>query len=256
MSEIPSELTERAELPIDVTNLPKNRAGTVINPMMDMPIVQPQVLNFLRNSQRPLDGQLAELQQFAVSNRMPVIPHEVVVFLQFILSIHQPERILEVGTAIGFSAAVMAKSTPETTKIVTIDRYNLMIERAKQNFQRLGIDHRVELLEGDAEKLLPQLADDSNQIGSYDFIFLDCAKSKYIEFLPFCLTLLSKRGIILIDDVFQGGTVFDDSALVKHSRRRIWSGLNALLAEASTNVRLQSTAIPLGDGLLMVKHGV
>ncbi|MDR1861472.1 MAG: O-methyltransferase [Candidatus Ancillula sp.] len=220
------------------------------NVMMDMPIVDARVVEFLRDGQRQLIGELRNIQLYAFERKMPIIPHETAKFLQFLMSVLAPKRVLEVGTAIGFSAGLMALSAPDAN-ITTIDRYGLMIERAKENFKKLGVLDRVTLLEGDAENLLPEMLE--NDCSRFDFIFLDCAKSKYIEFLPLCLKLLSSDGAIMIDDIFQGGTIFDDESEVRHNRRKIYEGLNALLREVNARTDLISTALPLGDGVLLIK---
>lgn len=226
----------------------------VVNEMMDRPIVQADVLNFLRSGQRPFEGKLKELQDFANQGKMPIIPHETAVFLQFFLQTLQPKQILEVGTAIGFSASLMALATPDSTEIVTIDRYKLMSQRAQENFVKLGLSERITLIEGDGETLLPEMAQNAAYAGRFDFIFLDCAKSKYIQFLPDCLKLLAPNGVIMIDDIFQAGTIFDEPSEVRHKRRKIFEGLNALLAEANSNPELISTSLPLGDGVLLIKR--
>ncbi|GHT81776.1 O-methyltransferase [Actinomycetota bacterium] len=217
----------------------------VKNAMMDRPIVQEDVLNFLRTGQGELTGKLKELQDFAIEGRMPIIPKETVSFLRFFLPILNPKRILEVGTCIGFSAGLMASVTD--AQIVTIDRYKLMIDRARKNFEEMGYTDRITLLEGDAEMLLPAL--DS----TFDFIFLDCAKSKYIKFLPDCLRLMNPGAVLVIDDIFQAGTIFDDPELVRHKRRKIYEGLNELLNTVYADPTLTATSLPLGDGLLLVR---
>ncbi|MDR2508545.1 MAG: O-methyltransferase [Candidatus Ancillula sp.] len=226
----------------------------MVNEMMDRPIIQADVLSFLRVNQRPFGGKLKALQDFANDNKMPIIPHETAVFLQFFLQTLKPQNILEVGTAIGFSAALMALATPDDTHITTIDRYKLMSTRARENFANMGLDERITLIDGDAEDLLPKMSEDASCDNKFDFIFLDCAKSKYIQFLPFCLKMLADDGVIMIDDIFQAGTIFDDPSIVKHRRRRIFEGLNQLLVEANTNPELISTSIPLGDGILLIRR--
>jgi predicted O-methyltransferase YrrM len=213
--------------------------------MMDRNTVDEKVLGFLRADQRQFTGYLKEMQDYAAERRMPIIPHETAVFLDFFLRVLRPKRILEVGTAIGFSAGLMAAAVPEA-KIDTVDRYKLMIDRAEVNFEKLGVADRVTLIAGDAEALLPEME------GAYDFVFLDCAKSKYITFLPDCLRMLNPGGVIMIDDIFQGGTTFDPPETRKHTNRRIHQGLNELLEFVNTTNGIVSTAVPLGDGVLLV----
>ena len=160
------------------------------NEMMYRPIINEDILHYLRTEQKQLTGSLGELEELAHENGVPVIPHETVVFLQFLLKQKHPKNVLEIGTAIGFSASLMAETLGEDAKITTIDRFPVMIEKAKKNFEKLGLTDQVTLLEGDAADLLSSLE------GPYDFIFMDSAKSKYITFLPECLRLLSDDGVL------------------------------------------------------------
>ncbi len=119
---------------------------------------------------------LKELEEFAHQENIPVIPHETVAYFRLLMQTLQPKRILEVGTAIGFSALLMADNSPHS-KITTIDRNEEMIGFAKENFAKYDYRQQIELLEGEAMDILPTLPDNT-----YDFIFMDSAKSKYIVF--------------------------------------------------------------------------
>ena len=177
---------------------------------------------------------------------MPVIPHETVVFLQFLLKQKQPKNVLEIGTAIGFSASLMAETLGKDAKITTIDRFPVMIEKAKANFTKLGLEDQVTLLEGDAADLLSTLE------GPYDFIFMDSAKSKYITFLPDCLRLLSDDGVLMVDDIFQAGTVLQPIEEIPRKNRSIHRHLNEFLEEVTKSPELTSTLLPLGDGVALL----
>ena len=195
------------------------------NEMMYRPIINEDILHYLRTEQKQLTGSLGELEELAHENGVPVIPHETVVFLQFLLKQKQPKNVLEIGTAIGFSASLMAETLGEDAKITTIDRFPVMIEKAKKNFEKLGLTDQVTLLEGDAADLLSSLE------GPYDFIFMDSAKSKYITFLPECLRLLSDDGVLMVDDVFQAGTVLQPIEEIPRKNRSIHRHLNEFLEE-------------------------
>lgn len=212
------------------------------NEMMYRPIINEDILHYLRTEQKQLTGSLGELEELAHENGVPVIPHETVVFLQFLLKQKQPKNVLEIGTAIGFSASLMAETLGEDAKITTIDRFPVMIEKAKKNFEKLGLTDQVTLLEGDAADLLSSLE------GPYDFIFMDSAKSKYITFLPECLRLLSDDGVLMVDDVFQAGTVLQPIEKIPRKNRSIHRHLNEFLEEITKSSELTSTLLPLGDG--------
>ena len=216
------------------------------NEMMYRPIINEDILHYLRTEQKQLTGLLGELEELAHENGVPVIPHETVVFLQFLLKQKQPKNVLEIGTAIGFSASLMAETLDDDAKITTIDRFPVMIEKAKKNFEKLGLTEQVTLLEGDAADLLSSLE------GPYDFIFMDSAKSKYITFLPECLRLLSDDGVLMVDDVFQAGTVLQPIEEIPRKNRSIHRHLNEFLEEITKSSELTSTLLPLGDGVALI----
>lgn len=216
------------------------------NEMMYRPIINEDILHYLRTEQKQLKGSLGELEELAHENGVPVIPHETVVFLQFLLKQKQPKNVLEIGTAIGFSASLMAESLGKDAKITTIDRFPVMIEKAKVNFAKLGLKDQVTLLEGDAADLLSTLE------GPYDFIFMDSAKSKYITFLPECLRLLSDDGVLMVDDIFQAGTVLKPIEEIPRKNRSIHRHLNEFLEEVTKSPDLTSSLLPLGDGVALI----
>ncbi|MGH1901342.1 O-methyltransferase [Enterococcus faecium] len=216
------------------------------NEMMHRPVVKEELLDFMRTQQKKLPGELGKLEEEAHVAEVPVIPHETVVFLKFLLGQLQPERILEIGAAIGFSSSVMATTIGENAHVTTIDRFDVMIEKAKKNYERLGLTDKVTLLEGQAADILPELS------GPYDFIFMDSAKSKYIEFLPECLRLLRKGGVLMVDDIFQGGTILLPDEEIPRGKRAIHHKLNEFLRVVMDHPDLTSTILPLGDGVILM----
>lgn len=216
------------------------------NEMMHRPVVKEELLDFMRTQQKKLPGELGKLEEEAHVAEVPVIPHETVVFLKFLLGQLQPERILEIRAAIGFSSSVMATTIGENAHVTTIDRFDVMIEKAKKNYERLGLTDKVTLLEGQAADILPELS------GPYDFIFMDSAKSKYIEFLPECLRLLRKGGVLMVDDIFQGGTILLPDEEIPRGKRAIHRKLNEFLRVVMDHPDLTSTILPLGDGVILM----
>lgn len=215
--------------------------------MMHRPIVMQKVVDFMREGQLGFEGGLGEIEAYANELGIPIVPHETAKFLDFFTATMQPSQILEIGTAIGFSASLMAQHLQADGHLTTIDRYEKMYERAKENFKKLGLEDRITLIEGDAADVLPTLE------GSYDLIFMDSAKAKYIEFYPECMRLLRQGGVLIIDDVFQGGTVLDDEAEIPKRVRKIHRKLNELFDTILNDKSNRSTLVPLGDGLLMVR---
>lgn len=216
------------------------------NHNMRRPIVKPEIVGLMRGEQKALTGFLAEVETFAHAENIPVIPHETVVYFQFLLQALQPKKILEVGTAIGFSALLMAQASPDA-KITTIERNPEMAALARENLAKYDTAQQIEVIEGDAIDVLSALPD------GYDFAFMDSAKSKYIVFLPEILKRLSVGGVVVIDDVFQGGDVAKPIEEVKRNQRGIYRGLHKLFDATLTHPDLTATLVPLGDGLLMIR---
>lgn len=219
----------------------------MLNEMMHRPIVISKIVDFMRQKQNGFENGLGELEAYAVKQGIPIIPHETAKFIDFFCATTHPKNILEVGTAVGFSASLMAQHLKEEGHLTTIDRYPLMYERAKENFQKLGLSDRITMIEGDAASELPKLN------GCFDLIFMDSAKAKYVEFLPECMRLLSVGGVIIIDDIFQAGTVLDDESDIPKRVRKIHRKLNELLELVLPAKNHRSCLIPLGDGLLMIR---
>ena len=216
------------------------------NEMMDRPIVKEEIVDFMRKELKPFTGKLGDIEAYANERRIPIIPHETAVFLNMIVGQIKPQHILEIGTAIGFSGSLMAQHIGKDGYLTTIDRFDIMIERAKANFERMGLKDQVTLLEGDADDILPTLT------GPYDFIFMDSAKAKYYEFLPYCMDVLKVGGMLVIDDVFQGGTILDDEKEIPKRVRKIHRRLNKLMETVLNHPALETSVVPLGDGLLMI----
>lgn len=216
------------------------------NEMMDRPVINNDVREFLRTAQKPLPGILGEIEKDANERRVPIIPHETVAFLNVLLGQIKPKQILEIGTAIGFSSSLMAQHIEEGGQVTTIDRYEKMINEAKQNYEKQGITDKVTLLEGDASEVLPTLE------GPYDMIFMDSAKAKYYDFLPQCMRLLKVGGLLIVDDVLQGGTILEPKENIPRRVRTIHRKLNLFLDVVMNHPSLDSSILPLGDGLLLI----
>lgn len=213
---------------------------------MRRPVVKEEIVDFMRTRQKRVSGSLEELENFAHAENIPIIPHETVAYFRFLLETLQPEKILEIGTAIGFSALLMAEHAPHA-QITTIDRNPEMIALAKANFTKFDKRKQITLLEGDAMDLLPGLKD------RYDFVFMDSAKSKYVVFLPEVLRCLASGGLIIIDDVFQGGDVAKEIDEVRRGQRTIYRGLHQLFDKTLDQSEITSALLPLGDGILMIR---
>ena len=216
------------------------------NHNMRRPVVKEEIVSFMRERQAPVTDALKELEEFARRENIPIIPHETVAFFRLFLQTMQPKSILEIGTAIGFSALLMAEQVPDA-RITTIDRNEEMIGFAKENFARFDQRKQITLLEGDAVDLLEHIEQ------RFDLIFMDSAKSKYIVFLPEVLKRLEVGGVVILDDIFQGGDVARDIMEVRRGQRTIYRGLQRLFDATLDHPSLTASLIPLGDGILMIR---
>ena len=205
-------------------------------------IVDERMVTYI-NSLDTGSGQfLDQLELQAKKDRVPIIRREMQSFLKVLLQIKKPTKILEVGTAVGFSALLMAKYTPEDTRIVTIEKYEKRIPVAKANFQAAGMDHRITLLEGDALEILREMED------SFDFIFMDAEKGQYIHFYPEVMRLLAPEGILVSDNVLQEGDLIESHFAVERRNRTIYKRMREYLYVLKHDERLETSILPVGDG--------
>ena len=186
---------------------------------------------------------LNELEQYAIKTNVPVIRPQMQSFLKLLLAMKQPKQILEVGTAIGFSALLMSEYGPKDCRITTIEKYEKRIPLARENFKKAGKEEQITLLEGDATEILKNLA------GPYDFIFMDAAKGQYINFLPDILKLMPVGGVLISDNVLQDGDVMESRFAVTRRDRTIHSRMREYLYELKHNEHLCTDILPAGDGV-------
>lgn len=193
---------------------------------------------------------LDELEKSAIDAQIPIIRQEMQSLLKLLLAIRQPAKILEVGTAIGFSALLMSEYAPDGCKITTIEKYEKRIPQALENFRRAGKEEAITLLAGDASAILKELE------GSYDFIFMDAAKGQYIHFLPDILRLMSQGGLLVSDNVLKGGEIMESRYAVTRRDRTIHSRMREYLYELKHNDQLETAILPVGDGVTVsVRRG-
>ncbi|MGN1319459.1 MAG: O-methyltransferase [Lachnospirales bacterium] len=193
------------------------------------------------------DGELGKLQKESYELGLPIIPKDVVKLLGFILGIKKPVKILEIGMAVGFSASYMSQFLPPEGHITTIDRYPLMIEKAKANFKRFNLEDKITIIEGDANEVLKNLDDE------FDFVFMDAAKGQYINILPDVLRLLKVGGIIMADDILQEGRVAMDYYEIPKRQRTIHKRLNEFLHTITHRADLRTSILTIGDGVALIE---
>ena len=186
---------------------------------------------------------LEEIETEALGTDVPVIRKETQECLKLFLAMKKPERILEVGTAVGFSAILMKTYNPADCTITTIENYEKRIPIARTNFRRAGVEESVTLLEGDAARVLEQLRE------PYDLIFMDAAKGQYIHFLPHVARLLKADGVLISDNILQDGDIIESRYAVIRRNRTIHRRMRQYLYELTHHEQLVTAVFPVGDGI-------
>ena len=213
-------------------------------------IVDERMVSFINSLDAGNPAYLNELEEYARATDVPIVRTEMQSFLRLLMKMKQPMHILEVGTAIGFSALLMSEYAPQGCKITTIEKYEKRIPLAKENFKKSGKEEAITLLEGDALEILPTLTQ------QYDFIFMDAAKGQYIHFLPDSMRLLAPGGLLVSDNVLQDGDVLESRFAVTRRNRTIHGRMRDYLYTLKHTEGLTTAIIPLGDGVaLSVKNG-
>ncbi len=212
-----------------------------------MSLVEDYLAEYIDNMQTYCDGELGELQKWAYEQGLPIIPKDVVKLLGFVLGLKRPKAILEIGMAVGFSASFMSRFLPEDGYIKTIDRYPLMIEKAKENFKKFNLQDKITILEGNANDILPTMDE------KFDFVFMDAAKGQYVTILPEVLRLTKVGGVIMADDILQDGRVAQDYFEIPRRQRTIHKRLNEFLQEITHNSKLRTSILTVGDGVALIE---
>ena len=206
-------------------------------------IVDERMVTYIRSLERPENPVIEAIEQEALESFVPIIRKETQSFLKVMMLMNRPARVLEVGTAVGFSAILMSEYLPEGSRITTIENYEKRIPIARNNFKRAGKEEQITLIEGDALEVMKTLE------GPYDFIFMDAAKGQYIHWLPDILRLLEPGGVLLSDNVLQEGDIIESHYLVERRNRTIYKRMREYLYELTHNKALVTSVLPLGDGV-------
>lgn len=215
-------------------------------------ILNERLVTYINSLDTGNTGILDEIEREALDSMVPVIRKEMQGFLKLLLAMKRPKRILEVGTAVGFSALLMAEYTPGQCEIVTIENYEKRIPIAQENFRRAGREKQITLLEGEATEILKTLEE------PFDFIFMDAAKGQYIKFLPNVLRLLKTGGTLVSDNVLQDGDILESHFVVPRRNRTIHRRMREYLYELTHRSDLVTAVLPVGDGITVsekVKEG-
>ncbi len=206
-------------------------------------IVNERITAYINSLEMPGSTICEEIKKEALADRVPIIRSETASLLKFLISLVKPMRILEVGTAVGYSAIMMSEVMPKGAKITTIEKFEPRIPIAKENFRRAGKEDVITLLEGDALEWLKRLH------GPYDMIFMDAAKGQYIHFFPEIMRLLADGGLLISDNILQDGDIMESRFAVTRRNRTIHSRMREYLYTLKHTDGLVTSLIPIGDGV-------
>ena len=206
-------------------------------------VVEERLVTYINSLETGNTEILDEIEREALRSDVPIIRKEMQTFLKVFLAMKRPARILEVGTAVGFSAILMAEYNPGACEIITIENYEKRIPIARENFKCAGKESVITLLTGDAKEVLPTIEE------PFDFIFMDAAKGQYIHFLPEVLRLLKSGGTLISDNVLQDGDIIQSRFAVTRRNRTIHKRMREYLYTLTHHEELTTAVLPIGDGI-------
>lgn len=212
-------------------------------------ILEERLTAFINSLDSGNPAYLNELEKEARETNVPVIRTETQSLLRTLLAMKRPLEILEIGTAIGFSALCMSEYAPKGCHITTIEKYEKRIPVARENFRRFGKEKQITLLEGDAAQVLAGLEGPHGRPGRYDFIFMDAAKGQYPVLLGHVLRLLGDGGLLVSDNVLQDGDILESRYAVTRRNRTIHARMREYLYEIKHHPCLVTSILPVGDGV-------
>ena len=214
-------------------------------------ITEERLTYYLRSLEKPKSPLLESIRKEALETGVPIVRPETEALLSFFVEAFRPKEILEVGTAVGYSALLMAESLPEDGHITTIENYPPRIEKASENIEKAGETGRITLLPGDASEILSKLLSEqeAGKRAPFDLVFMDAAKAQYIVWLPVIRKLLRPGGILLSDNVLQDGDVAESRYAVRRRDRTIHTRMREYLYTLKHAAGLTTAVLPLGDGV-------
>lgn len=206
-------------------------------------VIDERLFSFIQSFEPPYPDYLNDLRREAVADEVPIVREDMQGLLRFLMETVKPRKILEVGTAVGFSALLMSEYAPADCHITTIEKYEKRIPIAHENFLKNGKEESITLIEGDATEILAGLEE------TFDFIFMDAAKGQYIHFLKDVKRLLNPGGMLVSDNVLQDGEVLESRYAVTRRNRTIHSRMREYLYELKHDPELSTVILPVGDGV-------
>jgi len=211
-------------------------------------IVEPRLVEYLNSLETELPEHLAKLEAYAIEHEVPIIRKEAQSLMRFFLELAKPKRILEVGTAIGFSASLLCEYMPKDCRLTTIEKVPMRIVEAEKNLAALKRSQDVTFLTGDAEEVLKKLKEQGNQ---YDFVFMDAAKAQYMSFLAQILPMMPSGALLITDNVLQEGSIVESKYSITRRDRTIHMRMREYLYELKHNDALTTSIVAVGDGMAL-----
>lgn len=208
-------------------------------------IIDERMVSFINSFDSGDSEIVEEIERQAIAGRVPIIRQEMGSLLKVLIALKKPSRILEVGTAVGYSSILMAENMPENCTITTIEKYEKRIPIARENFKKAGYEDRITLLEGDALEVMQGLS------GTYDMIFMDAAKGQYIHFLSEVMRLLAPGGMLISDNVLQEGDIIESKYGVVRRNRTIHMRMREYIYAITHMEGLVTSIVPIGDGITL-----
>ncbi|MCQ2506773.1 MAG: O-methyltransferase [Lachnospiraceae bacterium] len=206
-----------------------------------------RILSFFESLSPEMPKELYEFEQNEIKNHIPIIRKEAQSFLRFLFAVKTPKRILELGTATGFSAVFMKSLLPSETYFRTVERNEERRNQALYNIKRFEIEN-IDSVLGDCFEEIESL---KNKNEKFDFIFLDAAKAQYINLLPGILEILEDNGVLLTDNILQEGSLLDSKFIIERRDRTIHIRMREYLQAITHNDLLDTTLFPLADGIAL-----
>ena len=207
-------------------------------------IVDNRITEYLHSLETSRGELLDTIEKKAIEDGVPIIRSETAALLRSLTAALRPENILEIGTAVGYSALQMCQVMPENCHITTIEKYEKRIPEAKENFRKAGEESRITFLEGDADMWLKELKGKQ-----FDLVFMDAAKGQYLNWLPLLLDLMPVGAVLISDNVLQDGDVVQSRFAVQRRNRTIHSRMREYLYELKNMEEFETAVIPIGDGV-------
>ena len=209
-------------------------------------IVNPRITDYIDSLVSSQGSLLDSIEKEARMARVPIIRRETGALLRTVIRALAPSRILEIGTAVGYSALLMCRAMPRDCRITTIEKYEKRIPTARENFRRAGEEERITLLEGDAGDWIQKLSGEK-----FDLVFLDAAKGQYLSWLPGILELMREGAMLISDNVLQDGDAAQSRFAIPRRDRTIHSRMREYLYVLKHSEELETAVLSIGDGVAL-----